>query len=61
LTNLPLYGKIAALKKPFRKWNKEVFGNIEGRILALEKETEVLDLWAVTSTSKPYDGARIPV
>lgn len=36
LGNLPINAKLKALKKPIKKWNRDVFGNIDRRIEELE-------------------------
>ena len=46
LTGLPLDQKLKKLKAPIRKWNREVFGHIDLKIQAFQKELTKLDLIA---------------
>lgn len=43
LANMPLYSKLKSLKNPIKKWNKEVFGDIDRKVELLEHEIKVLD------------------
>jgi len=38
--------KLREMKKPLRKWNREVFGNIDTKISAYQKELEKMDMKA---------------
>lgn len=42
LINLPIHKRLKALKVPIKKWNKEVFGNVESKLN--EAEQEVLQI-----------------
>ena len=43
LSQIPLEQKLKAMKKPLSKWNREVFGNIDMKIKALQEELSKLD------------------
>jgi len=46
LADMPLVQKLKRMKAPLKKWNREVFGHIDQRIQAFQKELEKLDLLA---------------
>ena len=44
LGNLVCSEKLKQLRIPLRKWNKEIFGNIDNKIKCLEEEVEKVDM-----------------
>lgn len=44
LENVPLHTKLKRLKIPLKKWNKEVFGDIDRKVEQLEAEIKKLGL-----------------
>ena len=40
---MPFEQKLKAMKKPLRKWNKEVFGSIDAKVKSLQEELSKLD------------------
>lgn len=44
LRDIPFHAKLRRLKDPIRKWNKQVFGNLDSRIKELEMEIQKLDI-----------------
>lgn len=43
LGNMPLHTKLKNLKTPLKKWNKEVFGDIDRKVDQQEAEIKILD------------------
>jgi len=58
LEALPVEQKLNAIKKPLRKWNKDVSGKIYERIKALEEELRKVDRKLMPGGDQPYEEAR---
>ena len=58
LAGLPLDQKLRKLKAPLRKWNREVFGNIELKIQDYKKELDKLDMKAQEMELQESDWCR---
>jgi len=58
LTALIFEQKLKAMKRPLRKWNHEVFGNIDTKISAYQKELERMDMKAQSAELMEEDWSR---
>ena len=58
LAGLPFDQKLRKLKAPLRKWNREVFGNIELKIQDYKKELDKLDMKAQEMELQESDWCR---
>ena len=43
LSQLPFEQKLKAMKRPLKKWNREVFGHIDSKLMSLQNELSKLD------------------
>ena len=58
LAGLSLDAKLKAIKKPLKKWNREVFGHIDQKIATYQQEMQKIDQKAQTTELQECDWFR---